>query len=108
MKSSELTALLASLSPALPVRIRYNSEMLCIGQVYHEPPHTFIQAALTAGKYPDVQSLLERIRRIDSIIPFDTDIVSGDDWNYQEIEAVKTEGMLVIELSNPVFDDEDE
>ena len=108
MKSSELTALLASLSPALPVRIRDKSEMLFIGQVYHEPPHTFIQGALAVGKYPTVQSLLERIRRIDSIIPFDTDIVSGDDWNYQEIEAVKTEDMLVIELSNPVFDDEDD
>lgn len=105
MKSSELTKLLASLSPILPIRIRDKSEMF-IGAVYHEPPHTFIQGSLAVGKYPTVQSLLDRLRNIDVTIPFDADIVSGDDWNYQEIEAVKMEDMLVIELSNPVDDDE--
>lgn len=108
MKSSELTKLLASLSPALPVKIRDRSEMLFIGRVYHEPPHTFIQPAPAEGKYPTVQKLLDRIRNIDANIPFDVDIVSGDDWNYQEIETAKMEDMLVIELSAPVFDDDDD
>ena len=35
--------------------------------------------------------------------------MSGDDWNYQETTAVIVEDMLIIELSMPVFsDDEDD
>ena len=80
-----------------------------IGQVYHEPLNTFIQGAVIEGKYSTVQALLERLRHIDKIIPFDSDIVSGDDWNYQETTAVMSEDMLIIELSMPVFsDDEDD
>jgi hypothetical protein len=109
LKSSELIELLASLKPTLPVRVRDGSEMLFIGQVYHEPLNTFIQGAVIEGKYSTVQALLDRLRHIDKIIPFDPDIVSGDDWNYQETTAVMSEDMLTIELSMPVFsDDEDD
>ena len=83
--------------------------MLFIGQVYHEPLNTFIQGAVIEGKYSTVQALLDRLRHIDKIIPFDPDIVSSDDWNYQETTAVMSEDMLIIELSMPVFsDDEDD
>ena len=58
MKSSELIELLASLKPTLPVRVRDGSEMLFIGQVYHEPLNTFIQGAAIEGKYSTVQALL--------------------------------------------------
>ena len=72
-------------------------------------PNTFIQGAVIEGKYSTVQALLDRLRHIDKIIPFDPDIVSGDDWNYQETTAVMSEDMLIIELSMPVFsDDEDD
>lgn len=82
--------------------------MLFIGQVYHEPLNTFIQGAVVEGKYPTVQTLLDRLININKNIPFDADIVSGDDWNYQETEAVVAKEMLVIELSDPVFNDDDD
>ncbi len=106
MKSSELSELLASLKPTLPVRVRDGSEMLFVGQVYHEPLNTFIQGAEIEGKYSTVQAILERLRHIDKIIPFDPDIVSGDDWNYQETTAMVTKDMLIIELSIPIFSDD--
>ena len=76
MKSSELIELLASLKPTLPVRVRDGSEMLFIGQVYHEPLNTFIQGAVIEGKYSTVQALLDRLRHIDKIIPFDTKFIA--------------------------------
>lgn len=104
LKSSQLSALLTTLSPTLPIRVREGEKIYFVGQVYHEPPHTFIQGAASEGKYPTVQALLERLTRIDKTVPFDADIVSGDDWNYQETDVVALEEMLVIDLAEPDFD----
>lgn len=108
MKSSQFKTLLASLSPSLPVRIQYGAQLYFVGKIYHEPLNTFIQGAEREGKYPTVQTVLARLNQIDKIIPFDADIVSGDDWNYQDAEVVVSAEMLVIDLSEPVIDDFEE
>lgn len=107
MNSSELIALLNSLSSLLPVKIldEEDNSLCFIGEVYHEPPRTFIQGARTKGKYLSVKTLLDRLENINATVPFDADIASGDDWNFQEIEEITEEnGELIIKLSKPVFD----
>lgn len=76
-----------------------------VGRVYHDAPRTFIQASDEKGQYSFAEALLKRLEIIDSSVPFDADIVSGDDWNYQEIlDVMEMSGVLVIQLSKPVFD----
>jgi hypothetical protein len=48
---------------------------------------------------------LERLKNINTTVPFDADIVSGDDWNFQEIQDIaEVNGELIIKLSKPVMD----
>ncbi len=109
MKSSELIELLASLKPTLPVRVRDGFRNVIYWSGLSRTAEYFYSGGGYRGKYSTVQALLDRLRHIDKIIPFDPDIVSGDDWNYQETTAVMSEDMLIIELSMPVFsDDEDD
>jgi len=71
--------------------------------VYHEPPHTFIQSH---GKsLYSIGDLISKLEKLASDIPFDAQIVSGDDWNYQEIDSIAFEdNALVISLSKPNLD----
>lgn len=103
MKAIAVIKLLSSLSPTLPIRVKDGNDMFFIGQVYHEPPHTFIQGSVKENRYSTVQALLERLNKINDAIPFDVDIVSGDDWNYQEINVAVTDAVVIIELSPPDF-----
>jgi hypothetical protein len=107
MNSSELVVLLNSLSSVLPVKILNGEDnrLFFVGQVYHEPPRTFIQGTEVQGKYSSVKGLLERLKNIDTTVPFDADIVSGDDWNFQKIQDIaEVNGELIIKLSKPVMD----
>lgn len=37
------------------------------------------------------EKLLEKLQSLDSEIPFDAEVVSGDDWNYQVIISARLE-----------------
>lgn len=102
MKTSAMINLLSSLPPTLPVRVKDGQNTFFVGQVYHEPLNTFIQGSVKEGRYSTVQTLLERLNQLNSM-PFDADLVSGDDWNYQELSVVVTDAMLIIELAPPDF-----
>ncbi|MFA0173149.1 hypothetical protein AB4424_24525, partial [Vibrio splendidus] len=57
------------------------------------------------GVYSNVKGLLERLESIDATVPFDADLISGDDWNFQEVQSVlESEGKVLIQISDPVFD----
>ncbi|MEZ9437576.1 MULTISPECIES: hypothetical protein [Vibrio] len=106
MKTSQILELLRKASPTLQVKIQYKKYgALPIGKVYHEPPRTFLQEAKEEGVYSNVKELLERLESIDATVPFDADLISGDDWNFQEVQSVlESEGKVLIQISDPVFD----
>lgn len=106
MHSSKLIELLRLLSPTQSVNMidEIDGALLYVDQVYHEPPNTFLQGTAEEGRYSKVSALLERLEKIDASVPFDANIVFGDDWNYQEIKDVsERDGILVIQLSEPIF-----
>lgn len=91
----------------MPVKMLGETDSISqfVGRVYHDAPRTFIQGSPKEGEHSLVKGLLERLENIDASVPFDADIVSGDDWNFQEIlDVMETNGVLVIQLSKPVFD----
>ncbi|TMO87683.1 hypothetical protein [Pseudoalteromonas ruthenica] len=108
MKSSKLIEKLKSLPQEKQVQIvdvaSEDNSILYVGKVYHEPPLTFLQGASSSGKYSTIQQLLNRLQEIDATVPFDADIASGDDWNYQSIEEItQTEEAVLLKLSEPAF-----
>lgn len=105
MRTSQILELLRKASPTLPVKLQHEEfGVLPVGKVYHEPPRTFLQEAKDEGPYSNVKELLERIENIDATVPFDADLASGDDWNFQEVEDVlEGDGMLLVQISDPVF-----
>lgn len=107
MKTKQLMKLLEEHSKFLPVKLRYTNGfgLKPIGEVYHEPPNTFIQEALEETVCTTVETILKCLEQIDITVPFDANVVSGDDWNYQNIDTVLEEnGSLVIVLTNPTFE----
>lgn len=108
MKSSELIKKLKSLPQTQRVQIvnvaDKDSSFSYVGKIYHEPPRTFLQGASSTGRYLTIQQLLNKLQEIDATVPFDAEIASGDDWNFQFIEKIKqTEEAVLLKLSEPVF-----
>ncbi|PMG67400.1 hypothetical protein [Vibrio lentus] len=105
MKTSQILEWLRKASPTLQVKIQHKEYgVLPVGNVYHEPPRTFLQEAKEEGVYSNVKGLLERLESIDATVPFDADLTSGDDWNFQEVQSVfESEGKVLIQISDPVF-----
>jgi hypothetical protein len=105
MKTSQILEQLRKAAPTLQVKIQHKKlGVLPVGDVYHEPPNTFLQEAKEEGIYSNVKGLLERLESIDATVPFDADITSGDDWNYQEVLSVfESEGEIRIQISDPFF-----
>jgi len=51
--------------------------------------------------------LIKLLQTIDKDIPFDAEIVTGDDWNYQEIEKVYHDApRTFIQFGEPVMGEE--
>lgn len=108
LKSSELIKKLKNSPQEQKVQIvnvaNEDYSISYVGKVYHEPPRTFLQGASNAARYSTIQQLLNRLQEIDATVPFDADIASGDDWDFQFIEEIKqTEEAVLLKLSEPVF-----
>lgn len=105
MLKSELMDSLKLVVEDMPVVIYCptGDSILPLTSVLHDAPKTFLQ---TSGKkYYSTEKLLEKLQRLDSEIPFDAEVVSGDDWNYQVIISARLEdGAFLLTLSQPVFE----
>ncbi|MBH9739908.1 hypothetical protein [Vibrio navarrensis] len=106
MKTSQILELLRKISPKLQVKLQHEEYgVLPVGKVYHESARTFLQEAKEDGAYSTVKGLLEHLESIDATVPFDADLVSGDDWNFQEVQGVfESDGIVLIQISDSVFD----
>jgi len=48
--------------------------------------------------------LIAKLKQIDQAVPFDADVVTGDDWNFQEIKKVYHDApRTFIEFGTPVM-----
>ncbi|MBE3657785.1 hypothetical protein BOO92_13975 [Vibrio navarrensis] len=111
MKTSQILELLRKISPKLQVKLQHEEYgVLPVGKVYHESARTFLQeakedGAKEDGAYSTVKGLLEHLESIDATVPFDADLVSGDDWNFQVVQGVfESDGIVLIQISDSVFD----
>lgn len=105
MLKSELMDSLRLVGETLPVVIYcpISDSILPLTSVLHEAPKTFLQT--TGGKYYSTEKLLEKLQILDSGIPFDAEVVSGDDWNYQVIISARLQdSAFLLTLSQPVFE----
>lgn len=105
MQKSKLIELLKVIEGEYPVVIYcpVDDSIRPLSKVYHEPPRTFLQSE-GEKNYSNI-SLLKKIEKLSEEVPFNAYVVSGDDWNYQNIEDISIKDKaLIVSLSQPIFD----
>jgi|GEM_PF-2213298 hypothetical protein len=107
MLTSEVLAYLRGLeNKSIPVIVEdpQCDERKPLTVVLHDPPRMFFSDEAGPQSYT-AQLLIDRLEKLDTGVPFDAEVVYGDDWNFQVVEDLGVyDGVLIVKFSSPVMD----